>query len=372
MNNFRPVDLISIIVIILLLMGFLIPSVLASREVSRRSACMNKLRQIGTAMQQYHEKHESLPGHKVGPGSGNRISAFTLLLPHLGYQGLYDDIVEQKWQSPSKKEKVDAQGRSVKGADGKDLPSPYCKEIPVFLCPADSARSSKNVMDIGFNNYVVSHGDWITNQNERFTRGPFVPGNKLTFKDITDGLSNTLAMSERSIASSKRKQPDGAGKTKSTVKESDVIDRTQGNIIIAREDADTEDREKPSIVLCFQKSSGDILINPETLRLNRNRAGTRWSDGLHVYTTMNTILPPNGASCMLNDDDQRPLIAPPSSYHITGVNVLMLDGRVRFVSNNIDCGGDYASKRCVKEGASPFGVWGAMGCINGKASGGIR
>jgi prepilin-type processing-associated H-X9-DG protein len=70
---------------------------------------------------------------------------------------------------------------------------------------------------------------------------------------------------------------------------------------------------------------------------------------------------------MLNTDDRKPLIAPPTSYHITGVNALMLDGRVRFISNKIDCGGDYANKKCVKEGPSPFGVWGAMGCIAGTA-----
>jgi hypothetical protein len=41
----------------------------------------------------------------------------------------------------------------------------------------------------------------------------------------------------------------------------------------------------------------------------------------------------------------------------------MLDGQVRFISNNIDYGSDYTGKTCVKEGQSPFGIWGALGSI---------
>jgi prepilin-type processing-associated H-X9-DG protein len=74
-------------------------------------------------------------------------------------------------------------------------------------------------------------------------------------------------------------------------------------------------------------------------------------------------MPPNGPGCAARGNDQTPLLAPPTSYHITGVNALMADGQVRFISNKIDCGGDYSSKKCVKEGQSPFGVWGAMGSI---------
>jgi len=320
---------------------------------------MDKLRQIGTAIHQYHDVHAALPGHKVGPGSGNRISAFTHLLPHIGYQSLYNEIDEQRWKVPWERKKFDAQDKAIKDANGQDVPGSYCTSIPLFLCPEDSAGQTKNTNELGFNNYVFSHGDWITGQDEKFSRGAFVPETKLTFDDIVDGMSNTLAMSERAIASSKYKPLDTSGKTR----EYDGIAKTQGNIVIAKEDADTEESEKPSIVKCFQKADSDLLNEPEKSQIDRNRAGTRWADGQHFFTTMSTILPPNGASCLLSDDDRKPIIAPATSYHITGVNVLMLDGQTRFIVNNIDCGGDYANKKCVKEGQSPFGVWGAMGNI---------
>jgi type II secretory pathway pseudopilin PulG len=358
MRAFTLVDLIGVLVVIMLVTGLVFPSIQASREAARRTACMDKLRQIGVAMHQYHEVHSTLPGHKVGPGSQKRISAFTLLLPHIGYQSLYDDIAEQRWQVGWNRAKHDADGKPMKDADDKDIPGPYCTPIPLFLCPEDSAGLTKRDDEIGFNNYVFSHGDWMTDQNETFSRGPFVPENFLTFDDIVDGLSNTLAMSERSIASNRRKLPDAQ-----TVREYDGTEKTQGKIVIAKDDIDTEEPEKPSILLCFQKSIGDLLNDPEKLQIDRGRSGTRWSDGQHFFTVTNTILPPNWASCMLTTDDRKPILAPPTSYHLTGVNGLMLDGAVRFILNTIDCGGDYADKKCVKEGQSPFGVWGAMGSI---------
>ena len=60
-----------------------------------------------------------------------------------------------------------------------------------------------------------------------------------------------------------------------------------------------------------------------------------------------------------------------SSYHPAGVNVCMLDGSVRFVNDNIDCGDQAATVTGLSTfggnapqeymGPSPYGVWGAMG-----------
>ncbi len=97
---FTLVDLVAAIVIVTLVGCLIFPSIQASRETARRQACMNNLRQIGVAIQQYHDVHKTLPGHKVGPGAGNRKSVFTNLLPQLGQQAIYDELIEQKWQVP--------------------------------------------------------------------------------------------------------------------------------------------------------------------------------------------------------------------------------------------------------------------------------
>ncbi len=77
---FTLIDLVAAIVIVTLVGCLIFPSIQASRETARRHACMSNLRQIGVAMQQYHDTFQTLPGHKVGPGAGNRKSVFTNLV----------------------------------------------------------------------------------------------------------------------------------------------------------------------------------------------------------------------------------------------------------------------------------------------------
>jgi competence protein ComGC len=81
-------DLIVLVVLALLLAGLLFPAVLASREVARRRGCENRLRVMGVALRQYNDVYSVLPCHKFGPGSQNRISALTILLPYLGYENV--------------------------------------------------------------------------------------------------------------------------------------------------------------------------------------------------------------------------------------------------------------------------------------------
>ncbi len=52
-------------------------------------------------------------------------------------------------------------------------------------------------------------------------------------------------------------------------------------------------------------------------------------------------------------------LASAASFHTGGVHVVMADGAVRFISNNIDCGNKSAPE--VTSGPSPYGVWGALG-----------
>lgn len=90
------------------------------------------------------------------------------------------------------------------------------------------------------------------------------------------------------------------------------------------------------------------------------------------FTTFHTVMPPNGPSC--GNDWGDTLISSPTSYHSGGVNGVMGDGSVRFISDTIDTGdlsypislnpAGVTNLRPVA-GKSPFGVWGAMGTING-------
>ena len=90
--------------------------------------------------------------------------------------------------------------------------------------------------------------------------------------------------------------------------------------------------------------------------------GLRWTDGAPASTGHTTILGPNKSSCTDGGDD-RDGIFEPSSLHTGGVHVLLGDGTVRFVSDNIDTGNPTLGSPLT--GVSPYGIWGSLGSVNG-------
>jgi len=88
-------------------------------------------------------------------------------------------------------------------------------------------------------------------------------------------------------------------------------------------------------------------------------------DGQAERVGMTTIIPPNGASCSDNADvnaDSPNSLVTPSNFHTSGVQVLMCDGSVRLISQNIDAGNlATATQTYGSTGTSPYCNWGAPG-----------
>jgi prepilin-type processing-associated H-X9-DG protein len=96
-------------------------------------------------------------------------------------------------------------------------------------------------------------------------------------------------------------------------------------------------------------------------------SGTRWSDGMSSYTGIVTVIPPNGPSC--EEWENTPGTVTPTSLHPGGVNVVLCDGAVRFISQTIDTGSGAGQGLGIvfasQQGQSPYGVWGALGSKDG-------
>ena len=88
-------------------------------------------------------------------------------------------------------------------------------------------------------------------------------------------------------------------------------------------------------------------------------------------------MPPNSATCEFGTSSSATARSSmrgyysATSYHPGGINILRADASMFFVTDTIDCGNQNYTGDTEPEGSSPFGVWGALGSIDGGESGSI-
>lgn len=341
---FTLVELLVVIAIIGILIALLLPAVQAAREAARRSQCVNNLKQLGVGLQNYHDIHRSFPFGKGGTSGASpitnvsRVSGFIPLLPFVEQQAVYNLI---KTGDPSK-------GYMPYGPPGWYSWSHWNYQVPGLICPSDT-RAVPTTGQVGNTNYAFSHGDSIYNNcfnqdPENWTRGMFCENRTVTLRMVTDGTSNTIAMSERLRADFNT----GKGGAKVDIRKGTV------NPVAGI-------RNNPG--LCLATASGRYYSTPSIVK---GHFGTLWTDGETERCGFTTVLGPNAPSCNYNYNqyaDASGGIYSPSSEHPGGVNGVMVDGSVQFISNDINTGNlAYAE---VNAGPSPYGVWGAMGSKNG-------
>jgi len=186
------------------------------------------------------------------------------------------------------------------------------------------------------------------------------------FSAITDGLSSTIAISETVTSASNN--PRGAGVTRGPIRSGVVV--SAGSFHSANQDGTATANPRANCLEHRDSANPYFYRSTPTLLTSFEVRGARIDWGYIQYSGFCTVLPPNSPSCAVNgglgatETDGFGLPSA-SSNHTGGVNVGMLDGAVRFVTENIDCGNTARAPQSVSGGASNHGVWGSLGSING-------
>ncbi|WP_417391837.1 DUF1559 domain-containing protein [Gimesia sp.] len=198
--GFTLIELLVVIAIIAILIALLLPAVQQAREAARRSTCKNNLKQIGLALHNYHETHRIFPPAYIdntpatntshlAPDNLNALGWGTMILPFMDQAPLYNLIGTQtggfayNWQDSNH----DGTG-SVADA------IPAAKTVlPAFICPTDPMEGiNKDMNSFGKSNYLASSATGANSRN-----GVMYVNSPTRMKTITDGTTNTIFVVER-------------------------------------------------------------------------------------------------------------------------------------------------------------------------------
>lgn len=335
-RGFTLIELLVVIAIIGVLVGLLLPAVQAAREAARRTQCVNNLKQQGIAIHEFHDAKQKLPS-SVRPFAANtvRAGAFTLLLPHIERQDLWDLYdVNVTWS--------DVKNVNV---SNKRIPTYECPSSPkhgglLDQRPEDGASPWNGIVAVG--DYGASLGvspDLVTIAEATYpayypaVTGPpaqavaplnitgsnsyassqadptngFLPKNTaIGFKDVTDGLTNTIAVFESGGRPFLYRQGSPVGTDLNA-------HRVNGGGWV---------RPASDILLSGSNATGKIVPGVFINRTNGFDVGGQTYSATTGY-----------ASPWFTEGTSQPY-----SFHPGGLNILMGDGAVKFLDETTNIG----------------------------------
>lgn len=207
-GGFTLIELLVVIAIIAVLISLLLPAVQNARESARRTQCRNNLKQIGLALHNYHDAHSAFPpgclaisnagvaySSPMSEPSRTQVTGgwgwSAMILPFLDQSPLYNNL-------------------NVNGKNFPSSPTADTKRIlSVFLCPSDYTGNIVTSTAMGGDgandghaksSYPAIYGSTTVNYINTAagpTRGMFWYNSVVRIRDVTDGTSNTLMVTER-------------------------------------------------------------------------------------------------------------------------------------------------------------------------------
>jgi len=220
-SGFTLVELLVVIAIIGVLVGLLLPAVQAAREAARRMSCSNNMKQLGLAAHNYHDtfrtlmpaltnsgRYNNAAYHQQSAGGVKNTTGWTMMLPYLEQSSVFEQYNFDVCASQDSPYNI-----PVVGEDLHLNQAFYSARVPSFECPSHpeaGTRSSDAPNGTGFydrrdavrTSYFFSTGVF-TDYNAAYNttgsdirQGMFGNDGAAKFRDVTDGLSNSLAMGE--------------------------------------------------------------------------------------------------------------------------------------------------------------------------------
>ncbi|WP_010585843.1 DUF1559 family PulG-like putative transporter [Schlesneria paludicola] len=282
-SGFSLIELMAVITIVSVLFALLLPAIQQSREAARRTQCKNNLMQLGIALQNYAMAFEVLPPgtqNISGPiqsteGGGYHMGWLTQILPYIDQQNAFNQI-----------------DFKLSVYDKGNL-STRLRPIAAFVCP--SSFISRGALGYPTTNYCGIHNDFETlidvNQN-----GLLFLNSSISYEQIVDGSSYTAMLVE--VVPNATTDLGWMSGTRSTLR---------------------------TLTLAVIKTSKSPNGNPaggnnHVVEYEKHPRPQLQGQGDPTMTGSTTSNSAGG----------------PGSYHTGGLQMLMGDGAVRFISDNID------------------------------------
>lgn len=209
-GGFTLVELLVVLAIIGVLVGLLLPAVQAARAAARKMSCQSNLRQIGLALHNYHGIYKQLPSGWISDDDDHHEPGWgwaSAILPQVEASSIYEQI---DFSTPIEEDKHE---------------SARMAPVEVFLCHSevmeptfwiaeghhgpgqthDHAEPGVNIDDephalfrIARSSYVGNYGTKDIHDDLYDGDGLFYGNSRHRFRDVLDGLSQTLLVGERS------------------------------------------------------------------------------------------------------------------------------------------------------------------------------
>jgi prepilin-type N-terminal cleavage/methylation domain-containing protein len=315
-SGFTLIELLVVIAIIAILIALLLPAVQQAREAARRTQCKNHLKQLGLAMHNYEASNRLFPPSAAIAGAGaiNTNASWSIhgrLLPYLDQATLYNRVdLAVAWDDQA----------AISGL-----------KIPVYSCPSDpgsdKARdvSPKLASPLYPTTYGFNHGTWLVYNpvSGQMGDGAFGPNSRIGFRDFIDGTSHTLMAAEvKAQQFYGRNEPPAGGTATPAATPGAVTARLPASFAWCRPNGHTEWPDGRVHHQGFTTAAGPNMATRLTAASDQCPAGADID-----YTSQQEGTSATAATYA---------VITSRSYHTGAVNVTLMDGSVRTISENID------------------------------------